>query len=82
MVLQPGQPSQGLRILDYAYARDRWVLLVEGTAGRTYEVRLHGETISSLDGAEMVRRDGSVNTIAVTIPTGNARETAEIVIYR
>ncbi|MCH7716586.1 MAG: hypothetical protein IH876_10700 [Gemmatimonadetes bacterium] len=82
MVLQPGQPSQGLRILDYAYARDRWVLLVEGTAGRTYEVRLHGETISSLDGAEMVRRDGPVNTIAVTIPTGNARETAEIVIYR
>lgn len=37
---------------------------------------------SNRPGAEVVRRDGSVNTIAVTIPTGNERETAEIVIYR
>lgn len=80
--LQPGQPSQGLRILDYRYARGRWVALVEGTAGRTYAVRFHGEAISRVDGAEVVRRDGPVTTIAVTIPTGSERETTEIVIYR
>ncbi len=82
VALQPGQPSQGLRILDFGYARDRWVVLVEGTAGRTYDVRLHGEGISSVDRAEVVRRDGPVTTIAVRIPNGRERETVEIVIYR
>ncbi len=82
MPLQPGQLSQGLRILDYRFARGRWVVLVEGMAGRKYAVRFHGEAISRVDGAEVVGRDGPVNTIAVTIPTGSERETAEIVIYR
>lgn len=84
MALEPGQQSQGLRILDYRYSKDRWILLVEGTAGHTYQLRLHGEEITRVDGAELVRREGAATTIAVTISTvrGRERGTAKITLHR
>jgi len=82
VVLEPGQPSEGIRIIDYRFADDTWLLAVEGMAGRTYTLRLHGEEFSQVEGAASVGHDGSVTTISVTIPGGNQRGSQEIRISR
>lgn len=82
VVLEPGQPSEGIRIIDYRFEDDTWLLAVEGMAGRTYTLRLHGEEFSRVEGAASVGRDGSVTTISVTIPGGNQRGSQEIRISR
>ncbi|WP_420449378.1 amylo-alpha-1,6-glucosidase [Candidatus Palauibacter sp.] len=44
--LQPGQRSSGLRILDFAADADGWILSVEGTASRTYDIDLFGTPVA------------------------------------
>jgi len=46
--LQPGQRSTGLRIIDLVADGGGWLLTVEGTAGREYDIRLFGTPV---DGA-------------------------------
>jgi hypothetical protein len=40
--LVPGQPSRGVRIVDFGADDDGWLLELEGTAGRAYDIRLFG----------------------------------------
>ena len=82
MPLEPGQPSQGIRVLDFQYADGTWLLMVEGTSGRTYELGLHGEPFSRVTGAEVVSREAAVTTIGVMFPDGTGRGTREIRIFR
>jgi glycogen debranching enzyme len=78
MELRPGQSSEGLRALDFREAGAEWLLLVEGTAGHDYEVRLHGAAIANVRGATLLNRTGSVSTIRVTFPAGSGRVTREV----
>jgi glycogen debranching enzyme len=43
--LEPGQTSHGLRILDFRFEDEGWLLTVEGSVGHSYEVRLHGQPV-------------------------------------
>ena len=45
--LQPGQRSTGLRIIDLAADGGGWLLTVEGTGGRDYDVRLFGTPVDA-----------------------------------
>jgi hypothetical protein len=77
VTLTPGQTSSGLRVLDFAALRSGWTLVVEGMAGR-YEVALVGERLAQVEGAEVVRREGDVTTIAVAFPAGAGRQTRTV----
>ncbi len=80
--LDPGQGSEGLRILDFRREgpaeRGRWLLIVEGMRGQAYRVRLHGKTLRGADGAELLGHDGAVTTIGFELPAGTGRTTATI----
>jgi hypothetical protein len=76
--LTPGQASSGIRVLDFGALRGGWTLVVEGLAGQRYEIALVGERLGGVEGAEVVRRDGDVNTIAVTFPAGAGRQTRTV----
>jgi hypothetical protein len=80
--LTPGQPSTGLRVLDFRPTDTGWTLAVEGTATRRYDLRLVGEPVSRVDGAQVIGREGQVTTLAVTFPTGPARQTRTITLSR
>lgn len=80
--LEPGQSSEGLRVLDFKYVDGKWLLMVEGASGESYQVALYGEPISGATGAELTNREGDATTIAVTIPGAEGRATREIVISR
>jgi glycogen debranching enzyme len=80
--LTPGQPSTGLRVLDFRATDAGWTLVVEGTAARRYQIPLVGEPVSRADGAEVSGRDGEVTTLAVTFSTGPARQTRTIRLSR
>ena len=80
--LEPGQRSEGLRVLDFRRdgpaERGRWTLVVEGQRGRSYRLRLHGERLRSAEGAELLARDGPVTTLAIAMPAGTGRATTTI----
>ena len=82
VALQPGQTSEGLRVLDFR--RDggptdgRWVLVVEGARGRPYRVRLFGEAVRAVDGGELLSQEGPVTTIGLELPAGAGRATTTI----
>jgi glycogen debranching enzyme len=80
--LTPGQPSSGLRVLDFRPIDAGWTLVVEGTSARRYDLRLVGEPVSRVDGAEVAGRDGQVTTLAVTFPPGTARQARTITLSR
>lgn len=82
MQLEPGQPSRGIRVLDFQYAGDTWVITVEGVRGRSYDLELYGRPVSQVTGAEIVGREGAVTTIGVAFPDGMGRETREIRVSR
>ena len=76
--LTPGQPSGGVRVLDFGAAADGWTLVVEGMAARRYEIALVGERLGRVEGADLVRRQGEVTTIAVVLPAGPGRQTQTV----
>jgi glycogen debranching enzyme len=80
MDLEPGQPSSGVRVLDFRYANDRWLLTVEGERSRRYALRLHGAQVTDLTGATLGARHGRVTTIDVTMSPGTGREVKEITL--
>ena len=51
--LEPGQGDRGVRVLDFAADADGWRLALEGPAGTSAVVRLHGEAPSSAEGATL-----------------------------
>ncbi len=80
--LVPGQESTGLRILDFQYSDDAWLLDLEGPAGRRLDLRLHGETFSTVDGARLVGREGNASTIAVDFAGTEGRAAKRVRIER
>ena len=62
--LRPGQRSTGLRIIDLAADGGGWLLTVEGTAGRDYDVRLFGTPVdaaaSDANATVSSRSDGAI----------------------
>jgi glycogen debranching enzyme len=65
--LDPGQADHGLRVLDFAPEAGGWRLQLEGPAGSSSVVRLHGETPVSADGATL-RARGRVTEATVSFP--------------
>jgi len=55
---------------------------VEGTAGRTYDVRIYGESFTRVAGGNIIERQDGVTTIAVTVPVGNGRKIAPVTLSR
>ncbi len=69
--LRLGQPSQGLRILDFRREGRDFVLLLEGIAGRGYPLELRTpERIRGLRGATLAERTGERATLRVEFPAG------------
>jgi glycogen debranching enzyme len=66
-VLQPGQPDQGVRVLGFAAEPGGWRLELEGPAGGSTVVRLHGETPASAEGATL-HTGGGVTEAKVAFP--------------
>ena len=71
--LVPGQTSHGLRVLDFRAAGGGWTLVVEGAAGRSYEVVLVGVPVGHADAASIVRHDGARTVLQVTFAAGAGR---------
>jgi hypothetical protein len=67
LALEPGQGDRGVRVLDFASDGDGWRLALEGPAGASAVIRLHGETPSSAEGA-MLRTAGRVTEATVSFP--------------
>ena len=68
--LEPGDTSRTLRILDFEAVAGGWDLRLEGLAGATYEVRLHGAPVTTASAGEILGRDGEVTRLRVTMPSG------------
>ena len=81
--LEPGQPDRGVRVLDFEATPLGWRLVVEGPAGASVAVRLHGETPASATGATL-RKEGAGTEATVLIPPSSAGPftTAEVRLYR
>jgi hypothetical protein len=82
VALQPGQQSDGVRVLDFRFGDDVWLLTVEGAPGRTYDMTLYGEEIHDIDGAEVLERNGGQNWIRVAFSSGDRRVTRVVRIAR
>jgi hypothetical protein len=54
--LTPGQTSDGIRVLDFAWRDGGWDLLVEGLRGRSYDLLLTGVAPTRAEGATLVPR--------------------------
>jgi hypothetical protein len=65
--LEPGQADRGVRVLAFDAARGGWTLALEGPAGGSATVRLHGEAPASAKGASLVRH-GAVTEAVVGFP--------------
>jgi hypothetical protein len=65
--LEPGQADRGVRVLDFSADAKSWRLALEGLAGTTATVRLHGEAPSSAEGATL-RTVGRVTETTVAFP--------------
>jgi glycogen debranching enzyme len=81
-VLEPGQPDRGVRVLDFSQVPSGWRLVLEGPAGGTATLRLHGEVPSAAEGATLVRT-GGVTEATLAFPAGAEPFTrAEVVLVR
>ena len=77
--LQPGQRSTGLRVIDLVADDSGWLLTLEGTAGRDYEVELFGTPVEAAtdDDAATVSSQPS-GTIRVSFTGGEGRATTVV----
>ncbi|MYC52131.1 MAG: hypothetical protein F4X47_07440 [Gammaproteobacteria bacterium] len=77
--LEPGQRSTGLRIIDLVADDDGWLLTLEGTPGRDYDVELFGTPIDASATDATARVSGqSGGTIRVSF-TGDAGRATTVV---
>ena len=77
--LEPGQRSTGFRIIDLVADEDGWLLTLEGTQGRAYDVQLFGTPVdaASTDAAASVSGQ-SDRTIRVTFAGEGSRATTVV----
>lgn len=80
--LEPGQTSDGLRILDFRFAGGAWTLTVEGVAGHAYDIDLIGEPVGGVAGGRVVRRPGATTTLRVEFAAGTGRRQTTVRITR
>ncbi|MGD2068663.1 MAG: hypothetical protein PVI57_08335, partial [Gemmatimonadota bacterium] len=77
VALEPGQTSDGLRVVDFVAADGGWELTVEGTAGRSYRLDMYGVPVrpAGSSGATVVARDdaAAVTTLELAFPSGSGR---------
>jgi hypothetical protein len=83
--LLPGQPSGGVRVVDFTGDADGWLLELEGTAGRTYGLRLFGVApmVTEAAGATAEVQPGEgvaddPHVLHVTFQAGSGRGLARI----
>ncbi|MDP2955405.1 MAG: GH116 family glycosyl hydrolase [Longimicrobiales bacterium] len=83
--LVPGQPSSGVRVVDFTAADGGWLLELEGEAGRDYDVRLFGATpaVATVTGASAELRGGAgvgddPHVLRVRFPAGAGRRLAAV----
>jgi hypothetical protein len=69
--LEPGQKDRGVRVLAFEAVKGGWTLALEGPAGGSATVRLHGEAPFSATGASLVRQ-GAVTEAVVSFPPSPA----------
>jgi len=93
IVLEPGQTSGGLRIVNFDQEDGAWKLSVEGDGGRSYRVRLVGEPVkiqkvafssAGIDrtsaGARVAHQEGQVTELELKLPAGETRRRS-ITVY-
>jgi glycogen debranching enzyme len=80
VALEPGQRSAGVRVIDFGFGDGAWRLIVEGERDTTAEVRLHGQTVAEVHGAQVISAASGVTTLGVTFPEGTGRVIREAVI--
>ena len=81
--LSPGDRSHGLRVTDFGWNGNErtWTLVVAGVAGSRHEVSLHGAPVEVSAGpATIVRADGPVTTVAVTLPEASSSASAATIV--
>ena len=79
--LTPGQESEGLRVMDLRHTNGGWTLDLEGTAGRTYEVALHGTLVrTEAPDVGVVERANGVTRLRVRFPAGSGRRTVSLAL--
>jgi glycogen debranching enzyme len=72
VALEPGQDDRGVRVLDFTHDTRGWQLALEGPAGTTATVRLHGEAPSSAEGARLRAVDRATEA-TVAFPAAQGR---------
>ena len=73
--LQPGQRSTGLRVIDLVTDEAGWLLTLEGTPGRDYEVELFGTPVEAAtddDAATVSSQPGGAVRVSLTGVGGRA----------
>ena len=80
--LRPGQGAHGLRVLDVHRTATDWTIAVEGLAGRSYELRLHGAPPAHVEGAEIVSADPEGVHLLLTFPPSAERVLARTISVR
>ena len=77
--LEPGQRSAGLRVLDLEVDGDGWLLTLEGTAGRTYEIGLFGTPVDfAITGGDATVSAGPGAPLRVRFADGEGRAAVSI----
>jgi len=83
--LVPGQPSSGVRVVDFTGDGEGWLLELEGEAGHAYDVHLYGAVpeLGTVTGADATIRSGTgaprdPHVLHVRFPDGDGRENASI----
>jgi glycogen debranching enzyme len=71
--LEPGQESNGLRVLDFRSTGTGWRIVVEGDAGRHYALRLAGEPVRVSSGPATSVYSGRFNMLDIRLPDGRGR---------
>ena len=77
--LEPGQRSAGLRVLDLEVDGEGWLLSLEGTAGRAYEVGLFGAPVDfAVAGGDATVSAGPGGSLGVRFADGEGRAAVSI----
>ncbi len=83
--LVPGQPSTGVRVVDFTDDADGWLLELEGEAGHAYDLHLYGAVpgVGQARGAQAkltpgTGAPGDPHVLHVTFPDGDGRANAAI----
>jgi hypothetical protein len=75
-----GDESHRLRVVDTGVTGGTYVARLQGRTGRTYQVRLDTPlTVTSIEGATEVGREGTIRTLAIAVPPG-AGEWADVTL--